>query len=273
MRKAVCPPFHWRDKLLARADVRFEEAERARRKSRNRKLVVGFFLFLGVVIALESPITRVRQIVVEGNRGIPSASVVAHSGLSKGMSLWQVNARSVSRDLAHSLVLVESASVHTDWWSGKVLIRVAEKHVVAVYMANGRFYNLLNDGDVYTSTTPTTAVSFPLITASNDHPVLGSTVSPAVSLLCEQIAHLPLLDLQNVSELHVSHDGDADVYFNNGFVAEGPIGHLSVLLPKMRQAIAYFAGKGFSPGFIDMTGGPPYRYSPFGTSRNTQQGG
>jgi cell division protein FtsQ len=30
--------------------------------------------------------------------------------------------------------------------------------------------------------------------------------------------------------------------------------------------VEYFRAKGYAPGLIDMTGGPPYRYTPFPSS-------
>ena len=63
--------------------------DRERRRSRNRKLALGFFLFVGVVVVLESPLARVRHLAVTGNRTVPAGAILADLPIRVGASLWQ----------------------------------------------------------------------------------------------------------------------------------------------------------------------------------------
>lgn len=240
-----------------------DQTLRLRRKSRNRKIVFAFFVFLGLIVVLESPITRLRKIVVVGNRGIPTHEVIAASDLTKGISLWNVSASSVKKNIIRKLDLVQNVNLHMDWWTGTATLNLTEKHVVAVYMANGHFYNLLNDGVVYQSTNSSEATAFPLVTEENRLPQIGQYISPQVSELCRQLSGVSVNQLVDISELHVSSDGTLQVYFDNGYVAMTDISQFTSILPKIREAVAYFSSKGFAPGIVNLTGAPPYQYTPF----------
>lgn len=234
-----------------------------RRKLRNRRIVIVFFAFLGVVVFLESPLTRVRGFVVQGNRSISANQILQDTSLHTGMSLWQVNGQAVADEVLSKEPLVEKVQVTTNNVQGIVHIDVTEKHIVAVYAVDGKFYNLLNDGVVYSMNLNQGGFSWPLVTVSgNPVPTLGKTLTSAVHTLCNQLSG-STIQTGHISELHVDSFGYVTAYMDNGFAVLSPVHNLAVVLSSATNAIHYFLGKGYPPGLIDMSGLPPYRYTPF----------
>jgi cell division protein FtsQ len=249
---------------VANQKVRRTPEQISRRKARNRKVVLGFFLFLGIVVVLESPLTRVRSVVVSGNRTILQTKLIQDAKLHSGQSLWQVNHAEIAQKVIAKEPLVQSVSVKTDVMRGIVSLQITEKHIIAIYEAAGKFYNLLNDGTAYQELGVTQGFSFPLVTTENGKmPKIGQIVSPDVGQVCNQLEQIDKANLSTISEIHIVASGNAEVYLDNGFVATCPEKQLANALPSVHDAVSYFSSKGYAPGMIDLTGPPPYRYTPF----------
>ncbi|MCL6445794.1 MAG: FtsQ-type POTRA domain-containing protein, partial [Alicyclobacillus sp.] len=199
--------------MAARAVPEDEDARR-RRKRRNRALVIAFFIFVGLIVFLESPLTRVRTLAVRGNPSIPAARILKDAGLVKGLNMWQVNAAAVQRAVKQREPLVQAVSVHTDFIHGDVLLTIREKHVVAVLSSGGKFYWLLNDGTVFGQAKVASGLRWPLVTVDDGSQVfIGKPLENGfVSQLCTELAKTPDTDLEDVSEIHVCKFGIATVY-------------------------------------------------------------
>jgi cell division protein FtsQ len=233
-----------------------------------RKLVFGFFLFMGLVILLESPLARVRNISVTGNQTIPAADILAAAPVHQGMSLWQVNRNETQQAVMDKQPMISSVSVETQYLHGQVIFHVTEKHVVAILESAGKFYNLLNDGKVYNQVSSTGGFPWPIVTSGAISTVQTGQVPAGgdVGPLCTQLANLPVGLSAAISEIHLGSFGEAAVYLNNGFVAQCKVDSFANEMTNVQDAAQYFLGKGYAPGLIDMTGAPPYRYTPFQAS-------
>ncbi|MCL6513271.1 MAG: FtsQ-type POTRA domain-containing protein [Alicyclobacillus sp.] len=234
-----------------------------------RVWMAGFFAVIGLVVVLESPLTRVRQIQVDGNTTIPAARLIADSGLTPGLSLWQINRAAVEAAVTSKEPFVQSVDVQVNAWSRTVTLHVHEKQIAAVYTTNGEFFRLLSDGTVYDELSMPSGVSGPILTTA---PAVRATVGkvlphPYASVVCAQLAKADPEMLVDVSEIHVDDSGIAVLYLDNRFQAKLRASQLSQLLPKLHDAVAYFIDKGYPPGVIDMTGNPPYQYTPFATGK------
>ncbi|OFW77853.1 MAG: hypothetical protein A2201_06715 [Alicyclobacillus sp. RIFOXYA1_FULL_53_8] len=239
--------------------------DRERRRSRNRKLALGFFLFVGVVVVLESPLARVRHLAVTGNRTVPAGAILADLPIRVGASLWQVNARAVEQAILDKQPMIQSVAVSLHPLQGLVDLKVQERHVVAVFSHDGVFYTLLNDGLVYQQVPASNGFAWPIVTASIAVGVaVGKPIPDTfVANLCEQLGQASAALTENVSEINLNAYGDATLYLNNGFVAQCKEQAFASQLPNIYQAIQYFSSRGYQPGVIDMTGAAPYRYTPF----------
>ncbi|MCF8564464.1 FtsQ-type POTRA domain-containing protein [Alicyclobacillus tolerans] len=240
------------------------DRDRERRRSRNRKLVLGFFLMIGMVVVLESPLARVRSIDVQGNVSIPAANILSDLPIRKGASLWQVNSKQIVASILAKQPLIQGVNVQTSWFNGTLTLKVHEKHVVAVYEQQGTLYRLLNDGVVYDKIPAQQGFLWPIVTGTGTTPVKIGQAIPNVSIqnLCKQLQRVSSKLTADISEIQVGAFGEATMYLNSGYVAQCSVDQVSTVLPKLYQAVQYFSSKGYAPGIIDMTGQPPYRYTP-----------
>lgn len=237
--------------------------ERERRKARNRRIVVGFFAFIGIVAVLESPLARVRHIQVNGNTTIPMEQIVAASGVAYGESLWEVNRKRAASAVVAKLPMVDRAAVSVSWASGTVSIAVHERDVVAVYAAQNGFYELMSNGYVYQKVPSAAGLPYPIVTGQVSTLSVHRMVSAAVSDVCRELAGVQASELTGVSEIHVNGDGTVTVYLDNDFEVLADVSDLRGAMAAMQPTVRYFVGKGYRPGVIDLTGSPPYRYTPF----------
>lgn len=254
--------------------VAMSPADKLRRKSRNRKIIIGFFIFIGLVVALESPLTRVRHIQVSGNTTIPEQQIIADSGLHAGVSLWQVNGSHLANLIRSQEPMVQSVDVTTDWLQGTIHVALTERHVVAIYEGSGKFYELLNNGIVYKTIEPKNGLSFPVITSSVAKLTVGQAVSPEVATICGQLSKLGADKVAGVSEFHANSNGTVSLYLDNGFVVTADVSGLAGAVNVMGSTVDYFISHGYKPGTIDLSGLPPYRYTPFaGKSQSSKAKG
>ncbi|WP_304458357.1 cell division protein FtsQ/DivIB [Alicyclobacillus sendaiensis] len=243
--------------------------ERERRKARNRRIVVSFFAFIGLVAVLESPLARVRHIEVSGNTTVPMAQIVASSGIAYGESLWEVNRKRAASDIVAKVPMVDHAAISVSWPSGTVSIRVHERDVVAVYADPSGFYELMSNGYVYQKIPSAMGLPYPIVTAQDSKLSVHGMAPAAVSSVCRQLASVPASELIGVSEIHVNGDGTVTLYLDNDFEVLADVADLRGSVAAIQPTIRYFVGKGYRPGLIDLTGSPPYRYTPFASLPNS----
>ncbi|QQE80707.1 cell division protein FtsQ/DivIB [Alicyclobacillus sp. SO9] len=246
------------------------EQQRLRRKHRNRVLVVLFFLILGVVVFLESPLTRVREITVSGNTSIASSKLLKAAVVKKGMSLWQVNPKAIAASIKKNEPLVKKVAVTTKFLQGTVHLQISQKQLVAILQEKGTFYNLLADGTVYSIHKNGEGFSRPVVIPSNmkTKVKLGQPVAnPNVTKLCRVLSTLQGAQIQHISQIKVDSLGTVSLYMDNGYEVNLTVQNLKQQLPNVQTAVHYFLSKHYPPGLVDMTGQPPYSYTPFAKGR------
>lgn len=202
------------------------------------------------------------------------------------MSLWQVRPGRVEHHIENQLPLVQSVDVHTDYTQRTVTLTVREKSFVAVLLTGKKAYRLLDDGTVYDAVSLSKAQQLPLIETTGNVAVhVGQpTAITGLSSLCKQMLSLTAVERNAISEISLNPYGDVTVFLENGFAVQCASASFGATMKQVPGVIAYFTKAGYGPGLIDMTGQPPYRYSPYqlgattsnsGTSSNgtSQQGG
>ncbi|MCL6593221.1 MAG: FtsQ-type POTRA domain-containing protein [Alicyclobacillus sp.] len=198
---------------------------------------------------------------------LPAQQIIAASGLHPGLSLWQVNPGAVQQAVIQQLPLVQAVEVHTDLRSGTVTLTVHERRIVAVLApgtADGTWYNLLDNGAVYDKAAPSSGFVHPVVSTDGTPTVQpGGVPSPEVASVCQALAQFAGDGAPWISEIHVDRYGTATVYMTNGFAAQCNADQLQTRLPQLRQAVQYFLSQGYAPGLVDMTGQPPFRYTPY----------
>lgn len=241
------------------------DLERLRRKRRNRMVVVAFFCVIGIVVVLESPLTRVRSITVSGNSSISSKKLLQEAELHQGESLWQVNPGAIQHAILHKEPLVESVQVHRNFAQGSVALAVSQKKVVAFLQQGGTFFDVLNDGTVYRKVSTTANFTLPIITLdAGPQATVGERIKDSdVTKLCQTLSTLQPVQVRHMSQFTFDGLGSATLYMDNGYEIVLAVAKLSQELGSVQSVMSYFENLGYPPGLIDMSGEPPYSYTPF----------
>lgn len=127
------------------------------RKRRGRKLVFLLFVFFITVLIIlffRSSLSRITEIVVEGNELVPAEQIELTAGIVAGDQFFGVSVPEVI-DRVETMRMIRSAEV-TKRFPGKLLIHVQEEPKVAFqFDAEGRQEYVLADG----STSPVQGLS------------------------------------------------------------------------------------------------------------------
>jgi len=238
----------------------------------TQRIVFAFFIFIGLVVLLESPLTRIRQITVAGNRTISAATIIKSAGLHTGMSLWQVNDGAVKQHVVSHQPLIQNVDVQIHALTGTVNLTIQQKSVVALLHWKNAYYQLLNDGTVYAKAPTYTEAALPYVTVNGLTALTVGEIPSFIGLvpLCQQLSQLNVGELAGVSQIVLNSYGIATVYLENGFGVQVEAVKFAVVMGQIQAVLQYFISRGYGPGLIDMSGQPPYRYTPF---QQAKQGG
>lgn len=140
-------------------------------KRRGRKLVFLLFVFFTTVLIIlffRSSLSRITEIVVEGNELVPTEQIEQTTGVVAGDHFFGLSVSEVAKRV-ESMKMIQSAEV-TKRFPGKLLIHVQEQPKVAFqFDAEGRQEFVLADG----STSPVQGLSvmidMPILSGWSDH--------------------------------------------------------------------------------------------------------
>ncbi|SDI66459.1 cell division protein FtsQ/DivIB [Natribacillus halophilus] len=112
-----------------------------RKKRANRRLIISLsiiFLLIGIVVYLQSPLSHVQSIAVDGVVSGEEEEVVNSSTLERGENIWSADLRAAEASIEENLPYVMEASVSRSFPT-TLHIEVAEHNRVA-YMEDDEEY-------------------------------------------------------------------------------------------------------------------------------------
>ncbi|MET3682052.1 cell division protein FtsQ [Alkalibacillus flavidus] len=136
-----------KEKIVSLED-RLPQLKQARKKRANRRfyMVLALILFLILLIVyLQSPLSHIRSIDVEGNHVIDETEIIELSNLNVDQSFWQMKPGVVSEDI-ETHPEIEQVTVNRNWYN-QVVIHVEELDRVAYQQSDGQFNPILQNGD------------------------------------------------------------------------------------------------------------------------------
>lgn len=177
-----------------------------------------FFLLLFLLAAfvlLVSPLFAIREIVVAGNQELSAEKIVASSGLTTGVNIFQVNLSQAATGIK-KLPMVKEVSISRDFPS-RITIRIRERRPVALLPAKEGFIAVDLDG-VYCRNALVGEKGLPVITGIpvTLPPVGHPVVSKKLRLVLEAINNLPAGLVVNLSEVNLDQSGQLVIYTLQG---------------------------------------------------------
>jgi cell division protein FtsQ len=202
-----------KDKVIPLED-RLPQLKRERKQKANRRFAFYaslFFLLVLIVVYVQSPLSKINRIIVEGEQITARSDIVRASGLTANTHIWDIRSRKIA-DRVEQLRTIRSADVHT-YFPNTVRIHVTEYGRKAYLSKGDRYYPILQNGAVLDD--------LPIGKLPTDAPILiHFTDKSALKAVSAGLSALPTQAVRNISDIHYQKSSDMEdnllLYMNDG---------------------------------------------------------
>lgn len=217
--------------------------KRKRRANRNFLfLLVLFLLLLAVLLYFQSPLSKVKEIHVEGAALQSEEEYIRASGIRTGDPLWGFRAGKVEQSVT-SLKGVEHAEVIRKDFRD-VVIRVDEFETVAIIQQESGFQPVLADGSVFAQVSETPP-SAPVLSDFGERGQLKKMVNE-LEKITESITSL-------ISEVKYTGEGSITAFMTDGYEVRGMISGFAEKMEYYPSIVTQLTEEG--KGVIDLEAG------------------
>jgi|GEM_PF-151293 len=202
------------ERKVVSIEDRIPKLKQTRRKKANRRLILYLmilFLLIAVVIYLQSPLSNVGNIEVQGERHVTADEIKELANITTETNYWKVDTDSIKNNV-ESHKEIKSVNVNRDF-PNTVQIQVEEAERIGYVQTNGEFSAILENG-----TKLEAASSLP----GGDAPILaGFSKQTYLEEMSKQLKELPQSVTNLISEIHWEPKEDNPyqirLYMNDGF--------------------------------------------------------
>ena len=209
------------NKNIVSIEDRIPKLKEARKKKANRRLVFYmclFFFLISIIVYLQSPLSHVKTIDIQGNTFVNDEEIIELSGLSTQTNIWTIDFSKIENKL-HTNPIINEVTIERQLpWT--VTLDVSEKQIVGFIEDNTKYYPVLDNGEILETREHSEF--------NGEAPLLiGFTDKEYLSKIASELNNLPKGISDLISELHWQPDGDNKntvlMYMNDGFVVQGTI--------------------------------------------------
>lgn len=208
------------DKNVVSIEDRIPKLKQVRKKKANRRLIFYlsiFFFLIAIIVYLQSPLSYVKHIVVEGHSLLTTEDVIDQSNLTSKTNIWTINKKEIT-EVLHKHPVVKSAQVIRKLpWTIEIHL-TEHKHIGYIKQEND-FYPVLGNGSVLTTGAYSMKGDAPLLIAFKEESYLLE--------LSKELQQLPESILNLISEIHWNPTKDNNdkilLYMNDGFMVDASI--------------------------------------------------
>ncbi len=200
-------------KIVALED-RIPKLKEQRRRRANKRLVLLlllFFTMIAIIAYIQSPLSRVKSIMVEGNEVYSDKEIIRTSGLTNNTNIWKVKQKDIAVKLK-KLSEVKSTAVNIHW-PNTIVIKVKEHKRMAYLKQEQYYFPVMDNGKVLknkkTEIIPTTS---PILFEFKE--------GAALKEMIKSLEILPKEIVNSISEIHYTPT-KTDSYHISLFMNEG----------------------------------------------------
>lgn len=213
------------EKKIVSIEDRIPKLKERRKKKANRRLVMYlslFFLLIIVILYLQSSLSNVRTINVDGNTNIDKETIVSLSGISTQDNFWKVDKDAIKEKVIEHAE-IHSVQIEKDFPS-TITIQVREYERVGYVQRDDVFYPILETGERLTS--------YSLSSPGSDAPLLRDWEEQTyLEEMTQELRQLPKSVTRQISELYwtptENNPYKVHLYMNGGFEVEASIRNFS----------------------------------------------
>ena len=213
---------------------------------RRLTLIVSVFLIaILIVLYFVSPLSKLGNIGVTGNKSVQSQNVIVQSKLEKGASLWeQFGDRKIYEErIKRQVPRVKKATISLNGINS-FNIKVEEYSVVALESVDNIFHPILENGKILSEEMKAPISGMPVLRNFKDQEIIRNLIN-SYNKLSEEIK-------QSISEIRYA-PSDANKELINLHMKDS--NEVIVNISQLEQKMAYYskvASQMEDPGIIDM---------------------
>jgi len=209
------------EKKIVSIEDRIPKLKQARKKKANRRLVFYlsiFFFLISIIVYLQSPLSHIKTIHVNGNAFLSDEEVIEQSELKTNTNIWTINREEISDELTNNQI-VESAEVNRIL-PRTVQINLKEYEHVGYLEDGTSYFPILGNGTILKSMNQSNP--------NGDAPIIiGFTEEEYLHRMASELEQLPENISNLISEIHWTPSEDDKnkllLYMNDGFLVDGAI--------------------------------------------------
>lgn len=207
-------------KNIVSIEDRIPKLKQARKKKANRRLIFYlsiFFFLISIIVYLQSPLSHIKTIQVEGNSFVADEKIIAQSNLSADTNIWTIDKKEIEASILDNPV-VDSVFIERNLpWT--VTIDVTEQKIVGYLKDETSYSSVLANGELIEAENTSFNGNAPLLYGFNDKDYLER--------MAEELDILPESILNLISEIHWKPTEDNKnnilLYMNDGYLVNGSI--------------------------------------------------
>ncbi|WP_337018672.1 cell division protein FtsQ/DivIB [Oceanobacillus massiliensis] len=207
-------------KNIVSIEDRIPKLKQARKKKANRRLIFYlsiFFFLIAIIVYLQSPLSHIKTINVEGNGFIANEKIIEYSNLTTNTNIWTIDQHEIEKAIRKDPI-VESVSVERSLpWT--VNIDVKEQRVIGYISKDMMYYPILGNGEILKEAGESFRGDAPLFFDFEEEEYLQR--------MAAELEALPQDILDVISEVHwdPAEDNKNNIllYMNDGYTVKGTI--------------------------------------------------
>lgn len=207
-------------KNIVSIEDRIPKLKQARKKKANRRLIFYltiFFCLISIIVYLQSPLSHIKNIHVEGNTFVADEQIIASSNLTTDTNIWTINKEKIEASILKD-PLIESVSVDRSL-PRAVTIGVKEQKIIGYIRNEKNYYPVLGNGEMLQMEAASFNGNAPLLYGFDD--------ANQLERLAGELEGIPKSILNLISEVHWKPTEDNKntilLYMNDGYVVEGSL--------------------------------------------------
>lgn len=211
------------DKNVVSIEDRIPKLKHARKKKANRRLIFYlsiFFLLIAVVVYLQSPLSHIRTIEVNGNTFLNEEKIIKYSELTTDTNIWTINTNSVEQAIAKDPV-IKNIQVDRKFPS-TVTLEVEEQPVIGYINDDSNYLPILGNGEILDDSNQGFTGNAPFLQGFDEE---------QLKQLATEMKDVPQSIMSLISEIHwVESEDDSNkimLYMNDGYTVIGSLREIS----------------------------------------------
>lgn len=194
---------------------RIPKLKAARQRKANRRFILYlsiFFLLILLVVYLQSPLSKVGKININGNHYVTNSAILKSGGLSKETSFWNINTKELEKKITASNLQISDVTIKRQL-PNVLSIEVNEFARVAYLKEKDTFHPILENGKVIHQLS---SEQVPV-----NAPILIDLKEEQLEELASELKKLPQSLIQRISEIKLAPSEtvsyDLIIFMNDGF--------------------------------------------------------